>query len=313
MAMIEQSEHTESEIDRADSLEILVGIPAYNEEIAIGSVIHKCQEYGGDVVVVDDGSTDDTVEIAEAAGATVIEHETNKGKGRAVQTLFNYAQKQDIEALVLLDGDGQHLPTDIPAVAEPVLEGDTDMIIGSRYLESETETPVYRRLGQRVLDAFTFGSTGAKVTDSQSGFRALAPAAIERLTIRTDGMGVESEMIGSATESGLTIEEVPIDIRYEGVDGQTHNPLRHGLSVVVFLVQLVRDRHPLLFFGLPGAVLLLAGSLYGINGILIYQNTGEFYPAKIFGAGFLTVLGALGVFAGLVLNQISNMISELDQ
>ncbi|WP_436932586.1 glycosyltransferase family 2 protein [Halosimplex halobium] len=311
--MLEQSKQPSARNGPNTATDILVGIPAYNEEIAIGSVIHKCQAYSDEVVVVDDGSTDDTVEIAEAAGATVLEHGTNQGKGKAVRTLLNHAQKEDPEALVLIDGDGQHLPRDIPAIVQPVVEGDSDIVIGSRYLEDDTETPVYRRLGQRVLDTITFGSTGTKVTDSQSGFRALAPAAIDRLTIRTDGMGVESEMIGSATEQGLDIEEVPIDVRYEEIDGQTFNPLRHGLSVVVFLLRLVRDRHPLVFFGLPGIVLAGIGAFYGIDGIMIYRATGEFYPGKMLAAGFATILGVLGVFTGLILNRISNMLSKLDE
>lgn len=300
---------TTREVPPGIDAELLVGIPAYNEEIGIGSIIHSAEKYASEIIVVDDGSTDRTVPIAERAGATVIEHDENHGKGRAIRTIFEAVSDRKFDALVLLDGDGQHVPEDIPTVVDPVLEDECEISIGSRYLEDKnTETPAYRRFGQRVLDILTTGSARTKVTDSQSGFRALSPTAIDKLRLRTDGMGVESEMISDATGKGLEIEEVPIDVRYEGIDGQTFNPLRHGLSVATFILQLVRDRHPMLFFGIPGLVLTLFGAMYGLDGILVYQQTGNFYPAKVFVAGFTSIIGVLGIFCGLILNRISNMI-----
>ncbi|QLG27404.1 glycosyltransferase family 2 protein [Halorarum halophilum] len=297
----------------ATSDTVLVGIPAYNEEVGIGSVVLAAKEYADEVIVIDDGSADKTVDIATQAGATVVEHSENSGKGRAVQTLLQEVESRDFGALVLLDGDGQHVPADIPDVTEPVLEGDCDIAIGSRYLAGkQTETPFHRRFGQRVLDIMTTGSARTKVTDSQSGFRALSPAAAQDLRIRTDGMGVESEMINDATQKGLSIQEIPIDVRYDGIDGQTHNPFRHGLGVLMFILQLVRDRHPLLFFGIPGSVLTLFGALYGLDAILVYQTSGTFYPAKVLVAGFSTIIGVLGVFCGLILNQIATMVANLE-
>jgi glycosyltransferase involved in cell wall biosynthesis len=294
---------------------VLVGIPAYNEEVGIGSVVLSCHDYADEVVVADDGSSDRTVQLARRAGADVIQHETNRGKGGAVKTLFAEAESREFDAFVLLDGDGQHLPSDIPDVTGPVLDSDVDLVIGSRYLDSgaDDETPLYRRVGQKVLDTLTSTSTGTKnLTDTQSGFRAFSPRAVEDITLQTNGIGVESEMIGSAAEADLDIAEKPIDVRYEGVDGQTFNPVSHGMSVVLFVLQLVRDRHPLVFFGLPGLVLMIAGALYGIEGILVYQQSGQFYPAKVLVSGFVTILGTLGVFCGLILNSVSNMINRLE-
>lgn len=293
---------------------IIVGIPAYNEEVGIGSVILRAREYASEIVVVDDGSTDQTVAVACEAGATVIEHETNAGKGAAVQTLFDHVAGQSFDAFVLIDGDGQHVPSDIPQVAGPVSEGESDLVVGSRYLgdSTEDETPRYRRFGQRVLDVLTMSSSRMNVSDSQSGFRAFSPKAVEDLELNSQSFGVESEMISETSSKGLTIEERPIDVRYEGIDGQTQNPLRHGLSVVTFLLMLVRDRHPILFFGVPGLLLFTTGAICGIDAIFVYQSSGEFYPAKVLVSGFLTVLGSLGFFIGLVLNRIENMVSDSD-
>lgn len=293
--------------------EIVVGIPTYNEEVAIGSIVLQAQQHADEVVVIDDGSTDQTVAIAAEAGATVFKHSENKGKGGAIRSLLNHMQNRSMDALVLLDGDGQHAPQDIPAVAEPVVANNCDIAIGSRYIDTGAdETPSYRRFGQRVLDVLTFGPSGTQITDSQSGFRALSPEAVSNLTIRADGMGVESEMIGEASENGLAIAEVPVDVRYEGLDGQTHNPLRHGLSVVVFITQLIRDRHPLMFFGVPGLIMLGLGGGLGLHTSYLYQTTGAFHQWRILVSGFAILLGTIGVFCGLVLSQVQNMVSEID-
>jgi len=294
---------------------LIIGIPAYNEEVGIGSVILSAKSVASEVIVADDGSSDDTVELAKAAGATVIEHTENQGKGAAIKTLFAAAREREFDTFVLLDGDGQHDPDEIPQVAEPINNGEADLVIGSRYLDDspEDETPAYRRVGQRILDVLTLGPSKTRVTDSQSGFRALSPRAVDELAVTTDNFGVETEMIDLAARNDLTITERPIDARYEGIDGQTQNPLRHGLTVVVFILQLVRDRHPLLFFGLPGLAFLAVGAYYGIDAVFVYQNSGQFYPAKVLVSGFSTVIGSIGLFLGLVLNRISNMLAQLDE
>ena len=293
---------------------ILVGIPAYNEEVGIGSTILAAQQYSSTVVVVDDGSVDNTVSIAAQTDAVVLEHHENIGKGGAVWTIFEYAHGHDFDALVLIDADGQHVPGEIPDVAQPVLDDDVDMAIGSRYVENEgTETPLYRRFGQRVLDVLTTGSTNSELTDTQSGFRAFSPEAVDELTLSTDGIGVESEMISEATEKGLEMDEVPIDVRYEGVDGQTYNPLQHGLTVVVFVLQLIRDRHPLLFFGVPGVLLLLFGGALGLQAAFLYQTTGAFHQWRAISGGFGILLGTLCIFSALLLSQIRNMVVKIDE
>ena len=233
--------------DTLAAAHVVVGIPAYNEENGIGSIVLGVERYADDVVVVDDGSTDRTPAILEQADVTVLQHERNRGKGAAIRTLLAHARDVDCDALVLLDADGQHDPADVPRLAEPVVTDDADVVVGSRYLareESGDETPVYRRLGQVVLDYCTARVTGSDLTDTQSGYRALSPTALERLSLTTDGMGVESEMIDSATSEGLTIVERAIRARYDDLEGQTYNPIAHGLAVLAFLVRLATRRGP---------------------------------------------------------------------
>ncbi len=164
-----------------------------------------------------------------------------------------------------------------------------------------------------MLDLLTLGSSGANLTDTQSGFRALSPEAVSQLNLRTNGMGVESEMISDAQDSDLRITEIPIEVRYEDVDGQTYNPLRHGLSVAVFILQLIRDRHPLLFFGIPGVIALIIGGVVAFQTAWLYQTTGAFHQWRGLISGFTILIGVLAVFCGIVLSQIQNIILKMNE
>lgn len=150
-------------------------MPAFNEESYIAKTIIGCRKYVDKIIVVDDGSTDVTAEIAEVLGATVIRHPKNMGYGAAVQTIFKTAREMNADAMVIIDSDGQHNPEEIPKLMEPIISGKADMVIGSRYLNGDRKkTSVYRRLGQIVLDRATNLNSGLHFTDTQSGFRAFA-------------------------------------------------------------------------------------------------------------------------------------------
>src|SRR5665647_2745070 len=157
---------------------IAVILPAYNEEVSIGSIVLLTRIQADKVIVVDDGSTDRTAAVARKAGAEVIVHEVNMGKGRALKTGFEAAAGADI--IVTMDSDGQHDPAEIPKLVILIIEEDADMVNGSRYLNGvDKNTPAYRRIGQTVLDGFTNINSGLKITDSQSGFRAFAASTID--------------------------------------------------------------------------------------------------------------------------------------
>jgi len=159
---------------------IIAAVPAYNEAQYISDVITKTKKYVDQVIVIDDGSTDDTAKLAEANGALIVRHYMNLGKGRAINTAFEIARKIRPMAMVLLDGDGQHNPEEIPLLLEPVLKNRADMVVGSRFL-TKNRIPKYRILGQHILTLATNWGSGIKLTDSQNGFRAFSRKAIENL------------------------------------------------------------------------------------------------------------------------------------
>lgn len=216
---------------------IVAIIPAYNEEEALADVIAKTSKYVDRVIIVNDGSADRTADVAIEAGAELINHPTNLGKGEALKSGFEAITDDSI--IVTIDGDGQHNPDEIPIILKPIIEDRVDLVNGSRYLYGHEEnTPAYRRVGQRVLDIATNISAGIKVTDSQSGFRAFSPKARNCFRFKDTGFGIESEMLVDAAEAGLKIVEVPITVRYD-VDGSTKDPVTHGVGV---LLKIMKDK-----------------------------------------------------------------------
>lgn len=221
-------------------IKTLAILPAYNEEISIGSMVLSTKRYVDHVLVVDDGSIDNTVEIAKIAGAEVIEHLSNKGKGAALKTGFNAVNGHDI--IVTMDSDGQHNPAEIPKLIEPIINGEADIVNGSRYLNGQsTETPFYRRIGQSVLDQATYFNSGIKITDSQSGFRAFASHTIPSFRFNSTDFSIESEMIIDISNNGFKIKEVGIGVRYD-VNGSTKNPISHGLLVLMRLMLNIKSK-----------------------------------------------------------------------
>ena len=238
---------------------VAVLLPAYNEEIAIGSMVILSLEYADEVIVIDDGSSDRTAQISKEAGATVLQHKTNKGKGVALKTGFDYASKYDI--IVTIDADGQHNPSEIPEIIKPIEDNLADIVNGSRYLNGhDTSTPKYRRVGQTVLDTATNIAADVKLTDSQSGFRAFSSDSIKYFEFKPDGFGIESDMLIEASQNNLRIVEVPITVRYD-VQTTRENPVVQGLSVLMRILEIMRFNRPLYFYGISGSIILFFGIL----------------------------------------------------
>jgi len=253
---------------------IIACIPAFNEEKTIARVVLQAQRYVDRVIVCDDGSTDMTAEIAERLGAVVIRHGRNMGYGVAITSLLDKAREMLADVAVTLDADGQHDPNDIPRLVRPILEGKADIVLGSRYL-SEGGTPAYRSAGVKTITALTKAATKLKITDAQSGFRAYSRRALSLISTAEMGMGVSTEILLKASEQNLRIVEVPAKIRYDVERPSKRNPIYHGLDVLLTTVKVMSIRHPLMFYGIPGAISLVLALAFWVWTLQIYAATKQ--------------------------------------
>ena len=283
-------------------------LPAYNEEISIGSMVIKTKRHVNEVIVIDDGSTDNTAKIAEIAGADVIRHESNMGKGAALKTGFESVKGADI--IVTIDADGQHSPSEIPKLVTPIINGKADIVNGSRYVNREEKnTPKYRRVGQSVLDIATNINGRTHITDSQSGFRAFAADTIPSFRFHQKGFGIESEMIVDASNAGLKIEEVSVSVEYHE-NSHKKDPISHGVGVLVKVIQDMEFNRPLYYFTIPGIVLITIGLVAGLIFFGNYLGGGSRSLAPTVFAGLITITGVFIAFTGIILDTMTRMITE---
>jgi glycosyltransferase involved in cell wall biosynthesis len=289
---------------------LIAVIPAFNEELVIGSVVLRTRQYVERVIVVDDGSSDRTSEVANLAGAEVIRLDANTGKAYALLLGLQHAHNMGCTTAVMLDGDGQHEPREIPRVAGLVMEGKADLVIGSRFLQKNKGIPKYRQLGQKTLDLFTNMGAKSKVTDSQSGFRAISCKALENLDFRSDGYNVESDMITHFSSMGLRIMEVPISANYDVPNKHKKHPLTHGVGVLTRLVNMIGYKRPLLLFGVSGTFIVFVGIVTGFYAFSEYYNTSKFSFATSMVSMLCLIMGMLLVIAGLLLNTLLMMLNE---
>jgi len=264
---------------------VVACIPAFNEEGHIASVILGVRPHVEKIIVCDDGSHDMTSEIAEALGAKVLRHERNLGYGSALSTLFESARKENAGIMVVIDGDGQHDPGDIPRLIGPIIEGEADIVIGSRFLKTSEGVPGYRKVGVKVITGTTNAVSRLGITDSQSGFRAYSARALSQIFPSEMGMGASVEILMKATEKGLSVAEIPIRIRYE--EKAARNPVYHGTDVVLSLVKHLSIRHPLLFYGVPGFILFVVGLGFGLWSMTLFESSARlpYGPALVAVAG----------------------------
>jgi len=286
---------------------IVVAIPAYNEEISIGSVVLRSLKYADKVIVINDGSKDKTSEIAKLAGADVIEHAANGGKGLAIKDAFDYAKNAKADILVLIDGDGQHNPDEIQSLLAPIVNGEAEIVNGSRFINcNKHNVPRYRRIGQEILTRATNAGTKLNITDTQNGFRAFSRKTFDCFSFQENGMAIESEMLMDAARARLRIKEVPINVRYD-VQGSTYNPVSHGVSVLGKIISIVSQRRPLLFFGVPGVLLSLIGFVSFLVVLTSFNSTRNIEVGSTLITVLCIMLGVLGIFTSFILNAIENI------
>lgn len=189
-------------------------IPAYKESARIRTTLNELLPHYLNVVVVDDGSPDDTAAVARSCGVWVVRHPINRGQGASLQTGIDFALLHGAETIVTFDADGQHDPADIPAMLEPVQTGEADIALGSRFLGNTVGMPLSRRLVLKAAVLFTRVASRIHVTDTHNGFRAMSRKSAQQLRIRQDRMAHASEILDEIRRLGLRYKEVPVTIRY---------------------------------------------------------------------------------------------------
>jgi glycosyltransferase involved in cell wall biosynthesis len=286
---------------------IVACIPAYNEEKSIASVILRTSKYVDYVIVCDDGSTDMTSEIAEKVGAYVVSHDENLGKGAALKTAFLRALELEPDYIVVLDGDGQHLPEEIPKLITPLEKNEADIVIGSRYLnEKLQEIPYYRKVGHKIIGQVFNRNINDQVKDSQSGFRAYnGEALLHLITAKSNGFGIEVEQISIATKNELRIQEVEAKIKYHNIENTSKkSPLFHGTEILLSILNLVISERPLELLALPGFISIMIG-LLSLSLFFYYFNSAGYFslPYAIISTATI-IFGTLLILVALVLYAI---------
>ena len=312
----------ETQIIEIDSLTktkpyVVVGIPAFNEEQTIARVVLEAQKFADRIVVCDDGSTDYTAKIAQSLGADVVRHVKNSGYGASIKSLFDRAHELNADIFVTLDADGQHEPREIPVVIKPIIDGEADVVIGSRFVDKDgaAEMPLYRQFGAKLITKMVNGSARNGVTDSQSGFRAYSHTALDRLNFFEAGMGASVEILLKASKSDLRIAEVPSTCKYNTINGDTssEDPVTHGIGVMWSLIRLIVEERPLVMLGIPSLLFLLAGVGFGVWMMQNYAITHMIETNIALASIAFTLIGFFMLSTAITLYAIARMSEKFSK
>ena len=291
-------------------MRITIGIPAYNEEKNIAKMIVKLKKISDEIIVCNDGSSDLTGEIAEKMGVIVINHEKNLGYGAGISSIIKKSKEIDTDILVTFDADGQHKVEDVKKVTEPIMNGEADLVIGSRFLNKDkAEVPGYRKIGINIITKVTNSGLKEKITDSQSGFRAYSKKLISNLDTSNLGMGISTEILIKTSSLGFKIAEVPITIIYEGKTS-THNPISHGTSVLFSTIKYTSIEHPLKFYGIPCLIFFIIGMAFTGLSIDYYVEVGRINPNTTIIAAGTTVIAILLLIASVLFYSLTNIVRD---
>jgi len=276
-------------------------IPCYNEETTIKTVVKNTKKHVDEVLVIDDGSKDNTSKFARAAGAKVISCRTNRGKSAGIRLGFKYALQRKFDYVVTLDGDGQHNPNEIPVLLDDVKNNGHDITLGTRWGKT-TEMPLWRKLGKRILDYITGLGNGGHITDSQCGFRAFNRKAIEKLANKLQGYGftIESEQLMRAHEEGLSFRNKRISCYYKGLDTSTKTPTSHAISVLRYVICNIARTNSFKKISLPGFVFIFIGLLLGIQALILLTQTHLIDIGYAILITTFLAIGSIAVFFGML-------------
>ena len=296
-------------MNNSNILKITIGIPAYNEEKNIASIITKLKKITDSIIVCDDGSSDMTSDISKNLGAIVITHKKNMGYGVAINSIFQKAKELNIDLLVTFDADGQHRVEDIEKVVEPIKNNTADLVIGSRFLDKKSNVPNYRKIGIKVITKITNVSIKKKLTDSQSGFRAYNKQVLSQISPSDIGMGISTEILIKSSSKGLRIMEVPVTILYSG-DTSTHNPVSHGTSVLLSTIKFTSIEHPLKFYGIPSVIFLIIGGIFTTLAIQYYIDVGRLNSNLTLIGGGTVLIGIIFLICAILLYSLVSVVRE---
>lgn len=290
-------------------MKITVGIPAYNEEKNIAKIIVQLKKVADQILVCDDGSTDSTSEIAESLGVIVIKHPKNLGYGSAIRSIFLKSREINAEILVTIDADGQHKIEDVKKVIKPIVDGQADISIGSRFLEEGDNAPKYRKLGINIITKVTNSSLSEKITDAQSGFRAYNNKVLQSLTPSDSGMGISTEILIKSSNLGLKIAEVPTEIQYEG-ETSSQNPVSHGTGVLLSTLKYISIERPLVFYGIPSFIFFIIGLTFTFFAAQYYAEIGRLNTNLTLIAGGTLLIGVVLVVTTILLYSLVSVVRE---
>lgn len=291
-------------------MKLAVIIPAYNEEETIGEVIKLIPKVNArisktEVIVVDDGSRDRTVEIAKSLGAYVVSHNGNKGVGKAFTTGIETALKRKASLIVNIDADGQFNPLDIPKLIQPILDKKADFVTASRFRDGTLigKMPIIKYIGNRIFTYLTSLLVGKKFTDTQCGFRAYSREAALRLNLYGKFTYTQEVFLDLANK-GLRIKEIPLHIKAVRDNGKSKvvkSIPKYTLQALAIIIRAVRDYQPLTFFGIIGGIIfgigvlieLILGIRWAIVGAVTPYRTAVTVGVVFLILGFLLLILAL--------------------
>ena len=291
-------------------MSIIVGIPAFNEEKNIAVLIIQLKKIADKIIVCNDGSTDLTSKIAEGLGATVINHAKNLGYGAAIRSIFLKSKDLGGDILVTFDADGQHRIEDINRVIKPIINEESDLVIGSRFLDkSEKEVPQYRKVGIKIITKITNATIKKQLTDSQSGFRAYSKKVLNELNPAELGMGISTEILIKASAKNFRISEVPIKITYDG-NTSTHNPISHGSSVLLSTIKFTSIEHPLKFYGIPSMIFFAIGLFFVYFSTQYYAEIGRLNTNLTLVAAGTMLIAVVLLITSILLYSLISVVRE---
>jgi len=292
--------------------DIVIVIPTLNEEYGIASTINSIKKslagkFSFQMLLVDGASTDKTVEIAKSLGSKVL-RQRRKGYGDALQTGFYYVDtRMNSSITVMIDADGTYEPEDIPKMAEIIMKGEADFVIGDRFANMDKKAMTrLNRFGNKVLSAIARKLLKIKVSDTQCGLRAFRSDLANIFYTTASGMPFATEMLAATKSYQIKIKEIPTSY-HERIGETKLTPIHDGMKILGTIIRLLRDTRPLALFGSIGLFLIAVGLIGGIEVILEYFKTGTVVriPTAVL-SSLLIILGVQSISLGLISDLISS-------